>query len=58
MCKNAYIKECTRMQKNMYFCHCFDNEADEIKRLCLFQRYCGEKGEYIFNNETRCKQYE
>lgn len=60
MCKNAYEKVNSKTKHNMYYCHCFDNEDNEIKRLCLYQRYCSEKCTYIFNNfnnEKRCKKY-
>ena len=57
MCKNSYYKNNKRTDKKMIYCHCFDKEDDDMRKLCLYQRYCKDKEEYVFNNIEKCKNY-
>lgn len=58
MCVNAYKKINPKNKHMMYFCHRFENQDDISNQLCIRQRYCSEKGKYIFHEESKCRYYE
>lgn len=58
MCVNAYEKINPKNKCKMYFCHRFDNKSDLWQQLCIRQRYCTEKGKYVFYKECQCAYYD
>lgn len=57
MCKNAYIKPFSKNNKDMIFCHKFDDKEDEALKLCSYEKFCNIKNEYIFEKPERCRFY-
>lgn len=57
MCKNCYIKKNEKTGKKMYYCRLNETEQVDMKQLCLYQRFCAEKQEYVLNKENRCNKY-
>lgn len=59
MCKHQYLEMSVNSKKVMIFCHLKDAESNELLKLCIGQRYCNIKNEYIpHNQKENCKYYE
>lgn len=43
----------------MLFCKLFESETNELKRLCVAQRYCSAQDKYIpYKQKESCKKFE
>ena len=59
MCKNSYEKMSEKTKKIMIFCELKKSETNELLKLCVSQRYCGEEGKYVPAKQKQfCKFYE
>ena len=62
MCKHCYKKFLERSNKVMLFCKLLEENNDnknEMAKLCIRQRFCDEKDEYIpYKQKEGCKNYE
>lgn len=59
MCKNCYEKYVDRTGRFMLFCKLFESETNELKRLCVAQRYCSAQDKYIpYKQKESCKKFE
>lgn len=43
-----------KTNKLMYYCLLKDNEIDEMKKLCIRQRYCNKDKAYLLNDTSKC----
>lgn len=59
MCNNCYEKFVNRVKRKMLFCKLLDNNSSNIMtQLCICQKYCSEKDEYIpFKQKEGCKKF-
>ena len=61
MCKHCYKKFLERSNKIMLFCKLLEENNDsknEMTKLCIRQRFCDEKDEYIKCINLACKPKE
>lgn len=56
MCANAYKKKCTKNGTTMIFCNLI-NSDEELRKICIHQKYCDKKNEYIPSNQEQCRNY-
>lgn len=59
MCNKCYEKYVDRTGRFMLFCKTLENETNELKRLCIAQRYCSAQDKYIpYRQKESCKNFE
>nr|DAZ84242.1 MAG TPA: hypothetical protein [Caudoviricetes sp.] len=62
MCKHCYEKFISRTGRKMLICQLLENQehtASDLSNLCLCQRYCNDKNQYIpYNQKSGCKNFE
>lgn len=57
MCKHDFVKVNTKTKKDMHYCVLLSDEKDEMRQLCLYQKFCRDENAYLLNNEHRCKNF-
>lgn len=57
MCNKCYEKIVAKTGKAMLFCKLKEDANTEMKRLCVYQRYCTNTNKYIPHKAENCKYY-